>query len=33
MAHSEGMIGEGSVKGLFTKEQRWSEKQTPDGPH
>lgn len=24
MAHSEGVIGEGSVKGLFTKEQRWS---------
>ena len=35
MAHSEGVIewrGEGWVKGLFTKEQRWLEKQTPDGP-
>ena len=32
MACSEGVIGEGWVKGLFAKEQRWSEKQTSDGP-
>lgn len=32
MAHSEGVIGEGSVKGLFTK-TALVEKQTPDGPH